>query len=249
MVRTLKAATRTFILIPIFFFYTLAQAVHVVLIGRRASPKTERKIEGVIQRWSGHFLRIPPLVLRVEGAQFVDPERRYVVVSNHISNFDIPVLFRAIPAPIRFLAKKELYKIPLLGPGMDAAGIVKVDRGGAVSTRQAINDAAKETFRRGYSLMVFAEGTRSRTGDMASFHKGAARLAIDNGASLLPVVISGTFDINPPGSWFVYPGSVVVKILDPVDTTDCTFRDITPLTNELHDRMSATYETMRDTTD
>ena len=93
--------------------------------------------------------------------------------------------------------------------------------------------------------MVFAEGTRSRTGDMAAFRKGAARLAIDNGADLLPVVISGTFDINPPGSWFVYPGRVIVTILDPVDTTDSTFRDITPLTNELHDRMLATYEEIR----
>lgn len=247
MVRTLKAAVRTFILIPILFFYTLAEAAHVTWIGRRTSPKVERKIEDVIQRWSGYFLTIPPIALRVEGAELVDPDQRYVVVSNHISNFDIPVLFRAIPTPIRFLAKKELYKIPLLGPGMDAAGIVKVDRGGAISTRQAINDAAKETFRRGYALMVFAEGTRSRTGDMASFHKGAARLAIDNGANLLPVVISGTFDINPAGSWFVYPGSVVVKILDPVDTGDRTFRDITPMTNELHDRMFATYEAMRGT--
>jgi 1-acyl-sn-glycerol-3-phosphate acyltransferase len=80
---------------------------------------------------------------------------------------------------------------------------------------------------------------------MASFHKGAVRLAIDNGADLLPVVVSGTFDINPPGSIFVYPGHVVVKILDPVDTRDYTFRDITPLTNELHDQMLAVYEEMR----
>jgi 1-acyl-sn-glycerol-3-phosphate acyltransferase len=128
---------------------------------------------------------------------------------------------------------------------MDIAGIVKVDRGGAKSTRQAINDAAKESYRRGNSLMVFAEGTRSRTGDMASFHKGAVRLAIDNGADLLPVVISGTFDINPPGSLFVYPGRVVVKILDTVEVAEYTFRDITPLTNELHDRMLAAYEELR----
>ena len=69
--------------------------------------------------------------------------------------------------------------------------------------------------------------------------------AIDNGADLLPVVIFGTFDINPPGSWFVYPGRVVVKILDTVETAEYTFRDITPLTNELHDRLLATYEELR----
>jgi 1-acyl-sn-glycerol-3-phosphate acyltransferase len=243
MVRTLRAAARTIVLIPLFFFYTLSQAAYVIWVGRR--NRDSPKIEQTIQRWSGLFLRIPPLEMAVEGAEQVDPDRRYVVVANHTSNFDIPVLFRAIPTPIRFLAKKELYKIPILGPGMDTAGIVKVDRGGARSTRQAINDAAKETYQRGYSLMVFAEGTRSRTGDMASFHKGAVRLAIDNGADLLPVVISGTFDINPPGSWFVYPGRVVVRILDAVDTAEYTFRDITPLTNELHDQMLATYEEMR----
>ena len=243
MVRTLSAAIRTFVLVPLFFFYTLSQAAYVIWVGKR--NRDTPKIEQTIQRWSGHFLKIPPIVMTIEGADKVDPGRRYVVVANHTSNFDIPVLFRSIPTPIRFLAKKELYKIPILGPGMDTAGIVKVDRGGAISTRQAINDAAKETYRRGYSLMVFAEGTRSRTGDMASFHKGAVRLAIDNGADLLPVVISGTFDINPPGSWFVYPGRVTVKILDTVDTADYTFRDITPLTNELHDRMLETYEEMR----
>jgi 1-acyl-sn-glycerol-3-phosphate acyltransferase len=247
MVRTLKAAARTVVLVPVFFFYTLGQAACVIWVGRKGAtgPKTEHRIERIIQRWSGHFLEIPPIEMTVEGAERVDPDRRYVVVANHTSNFDIPVLFRAVPTPIRFLAKKELYKIPLVGPGMEAAGIVKVDRGGAISTRQAINDAAKETYRRGYSLMVFAEGTRSRTGEMATFHKGAARLAIDNGADLLPVVISGTFDINPPGSWFVFPGSVTVRILDPIETADLTFRDITPLTNEMHDLMLATYEGMR----
>lgn len=243
MIRTVKAAFRTFFLVPLFFLDTMVQALRVTLIGKRTTDSP--KIEQVIQSWARRFVRIPPLAMNVTGAEHVDPGRNYVVVANHISNFDIPVLFLAIPTPIRFLAKKELYKIPLLGPGMDTAGIVKVDRGGARSTRQAINDAARETYRRGYSLMVFAEGTRSRTGDMGDFYKGAVRLAIDNGADLLPVVIEGTFDINPPGSIFVYPGTVSVRILETVETEDLTFRDITPLTKQLHDLMAETYEEMR----
>ena len=129
MVRTLTAALRTFVLVPIFFFYTLSQAAYVIWIGKR--NRDSPKVEQTIQRWSRRFVKIPPIEMTVEGADHVDPERRYVVVANHTSNFDIPVLFLAIPTPIRFLAKKELYKIPILGPGMDTAGIVKVDRGGA----------------------------------------------------------------------------------------------------------------------
>ncbi len=243
MTQMLVAAARTFTLVPLFFLYTLVRAVEIMAIGRRKldSPKIER----IIQRWSELFLRIPPISFSVEGAERVDPGRHYIVVSNHVSNFDIPVLFRAIPTPIRFLAKKELYKIPFLGPGMDAAGIVKVDRSGTRSAREAISAAARETYRRGYSLLVFAEGTRSRTGDMADFRKGAARLAIDNGADLLPVVISGTYDVNPPGSIFIYPGTVRVRILDPIPTSGSTAQDITPLTNALHDQMYAVYEEMR----
>ncbi len=243
MARTITAVLRTFILVPLFFLYTMGRALQVWIIGRTGGNNA--RIERIIQKWSALFLRIPPIDILVEGAERVDPDQHYVVVANHISNFDIPVLFRSIPTPIRFLAKKELYKIPLLGPGMDAAGIVKVDRGGAKSAREAINTAARETYRRGYSLMVFAEGTRSRTGEMGDFHKGAARLAVDNGANLLPVVIEGTFNVNPPGSMLIYPGRVRVRILEPIDISEYTPRDITSLTRSLHDSMSEVYEEMR----
>jgi len=243
MGRTFTAAIRTFVLVPLFFLYTMLRALQVVIIGKR--NRDSAGIEQVIQHWAALFLRIPPIGITVEGADRVDPDQRYVVVANHISNFDIPVLFRAIPTPIRFLAKKELYKIPLLGPGMDAAGIVKVDRSGARSAREAINAAARETYHRGYSLMVFAEGTRSRSGEMGDFHKGAARLAIDNGADLLPVVIEGTFNVNPPGSIFIYPGTVRVRILDPIDISAYTPHDITSLTRSLNETMREVYEEMR----
>lgn len=243
MVRILRAAIRTFVLVPLFFVYTIGKAGYVAWIGRR--NRESPKIEQTIQTWSRRFLRIPPVEIEVEGREHVDPGKRYVIVSNHTSNFDIPVLFLAIPTPIRFLAKKELYKIPLMGPGMDAAGIVKVDRGGARSTREAINAAARESYRLGYSLMVFAEGTRSRTGEMADFRTGAVRIARDNEADLLPVVISGSFDINPPGSPLIYPGRVRVRILPPVPSANIEPNQIRPVTNQLRADMGAVYEELR----
>ncbi|MEA2023031.1 MAG: lysophospholipid acyltransferase family protein [Actinomycetota bacterium] len=243
MARTLSAAFRTIVLVPLFFVYTIFKAGYVIWVGKR--NRESPKIEQTIQTWARQFLRIPPVEIEVEGREHVDPDQRYVVVSNHISNFDIPVLFRSIPTPIRFLAKKELYKIPLLGPGMDTAGIVKVDRGGARSTREAVNTAARETYRRGYSLMVFAEGTRSRTGEMADFHTGAVRIARDNEADLLPVVISGSFDINPPGSKLIYPGRARVRILPPVPSANIEPDQIRSVTDQMRKDMGEVYEDLR----
>jgi 1-acyl-sn-glycerol-3-phosphate acyltransferase len=243
MVQILSAGVRTIILIPLFFVYTMITAGTVTWIGKR--NRKSPKVEQTIQTWARRFLQIPPVEIEVMGAEHVDASRRYVVVSNHISNFDIPVLFRAVPTPIRFLAKKELYKIPLLGPGMDMAGIVKVDRGGARSTREAINTAAAETYRRGFSLLVFAEGTRSRTGEMADFHTGAVRIARYNEADLLPVVIAGSFDINPPGSKLVYPGTVQVRILPPIPSAGIEPGDIRKVTNQMRKDMGDVYDELR----
>ncbi len=245
MVRTLSAAVRTIVLVPFFFFYTSAEAGYVVWIGKR--NRDSPKIERTLQRWATRFLRIPPVGMTVEGSEHVEAGQRYVVVSNHISNFDIPVLFRTIPTPIRFLAKKELYKIPVFGPGMDVAGIVKVDRSGARSTREAISAAAAETYRRGFSLLVFAEGTRSRTGEMADFRTGAVRIARDNEADLLPVVISGSFDINPPGSKLIYPGAVHVRILPPIPSADIEPNQIRSVTDQMRTTMGDVYDQLRGT--
>ena len=243
MVRTLIVAVRTFVLVPIFFVYTIIKAGTVIRVGKR--DRESPKIEQIIQTWARRFLRIPPVEIEVEGREHVEKDRRYVVVSNHISNFDIPVLFRSIPTPIRFLAKKELYKIPLMGPGMDTAGIVKVDRGGALSTKEAVSAAARETYRRGYSLMVFAEGTRSRTGEMAGFRTGAVRIARDNGAELLPVVICGSFGINPPGSPLIYPGRVRVRILPPIPSDSIEPNEIHAVTDRLRADMGKAYDELR----
>ncbi|MCJ7779944.1 MAG: 1-acyl-sn-glycerol-3-phosphate acyltransferase, partial [Acidimicrobiia bacterium] len=95
MVRILRAAIRTFVLVPLFFVYTIVEAGYVAWIGKR--NRESPKIEQTIQTWSRRFLRIPPVEIKVEGREHVVPGHRYVIVSNHTSNFDIPVLVLAIP--------------------------------------------------------------------------------------------------------------------------------------------------------
>ena len=244
MFHTLAAAFRTVILAPLFFLMTLVLAAYITIVGliRKDSPR----IEGTIQWWSKRFLRIPPITYEVEGAEKVEPGHQYVFVSNHLSNFDIPLLFRGIRVPIRFLAKKELFKIPFVGTAMRVVGIVKIDRKAGMSAHEAINAGVADARERGFSLIVFAEGTRSRDGEMAPFKKGAFRIAIDNQLMLVPVVVAGTYEISPSGQWLIRPGRARLVVLDPVDTTGMTIKeDANRLLDETHQRMSSVYNELR----
>jgi 1-acyl-sn-glycerol-3-phosphate acyltransferase len=242
MSHTLTAGIRTLVLVPLFFLLTLLMALLVIIVGR-FGPDSPR-IESLIQTWSRLFLRIPPVDYASSGSENVVPGQ-YVVVSNHLSNFDIPLLFRTVPLRIRFLAKKEIYKIPLVAQAMDTAGIVKIDRQSGMSTHEAINAAVAASRARGYSLIVFPEGTRSRTGDMGEFKKGAFRIAVDGQLPILPVVINGTFAVNPPGKKMIYPGHADVRILEPIPTSGMARKDVKALMGATREQMVAVYASMR----
>lgn len=243
MIPRLVALLRTIVLIPTFFVVTLIMAVVVTVAARRdpSSPLLERAIE----LWARWFLAIPPLEWEVSGGDQLDPDRQYVVISNHLSNFDIPLMFKAIPVPIRFLAKKELFKVPLLGSAMADLGIVKIDRERGMSTHEAINAGVATARDRGFSLFIFPEGTRSRSGDMSRFWKGAFRIAIDNEMPLVPVVIHGTWEVNPPGKIIIQPGRARVVVLDPIDTSHLTKADVRRFQESTQDKMRAAFEEMR----
>lgn len=243
MWHTLMAGIRTVILVPLFFVVTLVMALAVIIVGWFGPDSP--LIESLIQTWSRLFLRIPPVDYAGTGGDHVDPDVQYVVVSNHLSNFDIPLLFRNVPLKIRFLAKKEIYKIPLVAQAMDTAGIVKIDRQSGMSTHEAINAAAAASRARGYSLIVFPEGTRSRTGNMGDFKKGAFRIAVNGQLPILPVVINGTFAVNPPGRKMIYPGHADIRILGSIPTSGMARKDVKALMESTRDQMVAVYEEMR----
>lgn len=240
MLRDVVAAIRTVVLIPLMFLYTLVLAAIVIVWGwvDPASPVHDR----IVDHWSGVFLRIPPVRVHAEGIDRVDPARRYVVVSNHLSQFDIPLLFRHLPLHGRFLSKKELFRIPLVGRAMRTIGIIEIDRQARGSSRRAINEGVRVAAERGYSLLVFPEGTRSRSGEPLPFKKGAFRIAIDTGMPLLPVVIEGTDRIQKPDGKVFHGGDVRLRVLDPIETTGLTNKDdLNPLLHDVESAMRTTY--------
>jgi 1-acyl-sn-glycerol-3-phosphate acyltransferase len=234
------------LVVPLFLIYTFLASAFVIVYGsfRPASPIHDH----VVKRWSNLFLKIPPVQFTIEGTDNVDPVQRYVVVSNHLSMFDIPMLFYALPLHGRFLSKKEVFKIPLVGRAMRTIGIIEIDRSSGQSSRQAINEGVKVAAERGYSLIVFPEGTRSRGGNLLPFKKGAFRIAIDAGLPILPVVIEGTDRVSKPGSKLFHPGEASVTILEPIVTADMTNRDdLTSLMRSVEASMTEIYEAKRRT--
>jgi 1-acyl-sn-glycerol-3-phosphate acyltransferase len=223
MLKTSLAGIRTFVLVPLFFVLTLALATVILAVGavRPASPVPGK----IVRRWSRWFLRIPPVRFDVEGIEHVDPDTRYVVASNHQSTFDIPLLLWALPIKGRFLTKQELFKIPVVGRAMSRVGMIKINRESGGSSRVAIKEGVILAAERGYSLIVFPEGTRGSDGELLPFKKGGFRIAIDAQLPVLPVIIEGNDRISKPGSKIFHPGRARVRILPPVPTEGLTNRD------------------------
>jgi 1-acyl-sn-glycerol-3-phosphate acyltransferase len=240
MIETVIAGVRTVVLVPLFFVYTLALSAIIIVYGafRPMSPLHDR----IVRHWSHVFLRIPPVKVAVTGSENVDPDQRYVVVSNHLSLYDIPLLSSALPVKGRFLSKQEVFRIPLLGRARRTIGIIEINRASGSSSRKAIVNGVRVGAERGYSFLVFPEGTRSVTGEPLPFKKGAFRIAIDAGLPLLPVVIEGSDRISRPGSKLFHRGKVTVHILPSIATADMTNRDdLNPLVKSVESTMNAIY--------
>jgi 1-acyl-sn-glycerol-3-phosphate acyltransferase len=166
-----------------------------------------------------------PVVLWAGGAKLVvigrehaDPSRPTVYVSNHQSTSDIPVLLVALPVNVRFVAKKQLQWVPIVGQFLHLAGHIVIDR---FNTRSAIAslDAAARKIRAGTSIVLFPEGTRSPDGRILPFKKGPFALALKAGAAICPVTIEGSGKLMPKRSWKIFPGKILVKIGEPIDAS------------------------------
>ncbi len=171
--------------------------------------------------WARSILAVSGVGVAVAGLERLAPGRAYVFMANHQSNFDIPVLLGHLPVQFRWLAKAELFKIPLFGRAMRAAGYISIDRADRSSALQSLSEAAG-ALRRGVSVMIFPEGTRSLDGALRPFKKGGFMMAIHAGAPIVPVRIRGTYGIMPKGVWLVRPRAVGVAIGEPIDAAGYT---------------------------
>ena len=171
--------------------------------------------------WANSILWVSRAKVTVMGTEKLTRGRSYIYMPNHQSNADIPLLLGRLPVQFRWLAKAELFKIPIFGRAMRGVGYISIDRSNRKSAFESLARAAR-TIRNGTSVLIFPEGTRSLDGRLLPFKKGGFVLAVDAGVPIVPVIIRGTRQIMAKGQFLIRPVPVVLQILDPVETGDYT---------------------------
>ncbi|MGH8925931.1 MAG: lysophospholipid acyltransferase family protein [Acidimicrobiia bacterium] len=231
--RRLLSPLRTILVVVTGVTATLLAAPIAIVVGRLRP--TSPFIDQLARIWSRVWLLASGTSLVVEGREHVDRTRSHVVIANHLSVLDIMVCFLAVPLPIRFLAKKELFSVPVLAPAMRAIGIVEVDREARSAIHEKVNRQAQELVASGRSLIIYPEGTRSRDGSLRPFKKGAFTMAVAGSIPLLPVTIVGTYEAWPAGKPWVFGGDVKAVIHPPIETAGLEKAQTTRLASEARD--------------
>jgi 1-acyl-sn-glycerol-3-phosphate acyltransferase len=169
--------------------------------------------------WSAQTITRTRIDLRVHGPT-PDWSRAYVVMSNHQSHYDIPVLYRVVHGRMRMVTKKELFKIPIFGKAMRGAGFIEIDRGDRESAIASLKTAADQ-LRSGTHVWIAPEGTRSKDGSIGPMKKGGFVMARTTGLPILPIAINGTINVLPRGTTVTRLGQRVdVTYGTPIDTQD-----------------------------
>lgn len=167
--------------------------------------------------WSWWMLKAAGVKVRVHGWENVVSGEPHVFAANHVSWFDVPALALVLPR-YKFVAKAELFKVPVFGGGIRAAGMIEIQRDNRKAAFGAYEVAA-ESIRSGNSVVVFPEGTRGYDYRLRPFKKGPFVLAIAAGVPIVPIILHGTIEVLKRDSFRVHPGTVDVHLLKPVPTT------------------------------
>ncbi len=183
------------------------------------------KQNSVAQRWARSLLSIGGVKVEVQGLERIQPSGSYVIVSNHLSYFDTPVVLANIPVQFRFMAKEGLFKIPFLGTHLARAGHIPVPQQDPRAAIKTMTAAAEIIRKKGISVLVFPEGGRAADGVLQEFKEGAVYIGIKAGVPIVPVALRGTWAVLPFGSGRIKPGRVKLQIGEPIPTASLTMRD------------------------
>lgn len=207
------------LLMPLIFFCWLTGLSHLLFFFSRFVLHLGQKIVGIS--------------LDLQGLDGIDRKSSYVFMANHVSIIDGPLLFMLIPHPVRVLMKKEAFRIPIISVAMRQVGFIPVDRKGFKRAKRSIDRASRLVREKGFSFLIFPEGTRSRNGLLQPFKRGGFFLAINGQVPIVPVSIKGTFDLMPRGSFFIKKGKVNVTFHKPIPVLGYKRNNLTELSGKV----------------
>ena len=171
------------------------------------------------------FIFAPGAKRKVVGMENIDPEKAYVMVLNHQSMVDILSIYN-LPLVFKWVSKKEVYRIPLVGRLLLMHGDIVINRASAKEAMQLVHSKGKEWLKKGASVAIFPEGTRSKDGEIHNFKAGAFILAKDAGVPILPIVLDGTSTLVRKGWMINWRNVTTIKVLPPIPAEEVVSRDI-----------------------
>ena len=219
---------RTFFFYITFYPFTLLCSISAII----ASFLSAERAHAVATIWGKISLQLAGGRITVEGAENIPDDSAVIFMANHASNFDITSIYAALPVQFRWLAKKELFDVPIFGTCLKRSGYIPVERSDSRKSLIALKAAAQRV-KSGTSIIVFPEGTRSPDGNLLPFKGGGFILAVQSGVPVVPVAIIGTRCINPKGSLTVRSAEVLIRILPPIETAGMKSADRDQLSEDV----------------
>ena len=226
----------TFIFIPLAIIATIITCLSIIIMTPIASDAKWGYYPGRV--WGRVMCALALTRIKINGNENIDPEKSYIFVANHQSMFDIFLIYGYLNAKFKWIMKMELRRTPLLGKACESMGHIFVDRSSPMRAQKSLEAAKDRLLQGNNSIFLFPEGTRSSNGKIGRFKRGAFTIARDLHLPIIPVTISGAYNVLPKGGWHITPGSITMTIHNPIDTTNLTDDNL----NEMIEQVKNTVE-------
>ena len=216
---------RTILWFIYFWLYLIAIQPALIKVNRLEelgeTAEHDRLTNQTAKKWAHALVKLAGVTVEIRGEENIPTEGSVLFVSNHQGNFDIPILLGYIDKPKAFIAKIELLKLPLIRTWMTHLKCVFMDRSDIRQSLKVINQAASH-LKEGYSMVIFPEGTRSKSESLGEFKPGSLKLALKAGVPIVPIAIRGSYKIMEQNGFKIKPAHVEITILEPIATAGLT---------------------------
>ena len=223
-----------FTLLQVSFWFVVSIIVLGVTYPFDKSRRWVHECSRCICKW---LFGIPPCMKRtIDGVENIDPNKAYVMVMNHNSGIDIFAAYK-IPLNFRWVSKREVFRVPFMGPLLTIHGDIPIERGNPSEAMAKVLSLGKLWLGRGASVAIFPEGTRSKTGEINRFKMGAFNLAKEANVEILPIVMTGTNNMFRKG-WLVnWTNHVAIRVMKPISVEEIAATDVKEMAQKVREQM------------